>query len=72
MAIKKTGSPLGGGAEPIEPLGGKDVGRGGKIDKKFETALSEVAGQIEQAASGEKSDGATRLAFRQIASRRLR
>lgn len=69
MAIKKTGSPLsGGGAEPIDPLGGKDVPRGGRVDKNFEAALAEVAGQIEQTAASEKGEGAARAAFQQIAS----
>lgn len=68
MAIKKTSSPLSSGAESLDPLGGKDVQRGGKLDKNFEAALAEVAGQIEQAAGGEKTDGAARSAFQQIAS----
>jgi hypothetical protein len=68
MAIKKTSSPLSSGAESIDPLGGKDIQRGGKIDKNFEAALAEVAGQIEQAAGTEKSDSPTRSAFQQIAS----
>ncbi len=69
MAIKKTGSPLSSGAEGLDPLGGKDnLQRGGKVDKNFEAALAEVAGQIEQAAANEKGDGATRSAFQKIAS----
>jgi hypothetical protein len=68
MAIKKTGSPLSSGAESIDPLGGKDIQRGGRIDKNFEAALAEVAGQIEQAAGTGKSDSPTRSAFQQIAS----
>jgi hypothetical protein len=68
MAIKKTGSPLSSGAESLDPLGGKDVRRGGKIDGNFEAALAEVADQIEQAAGGDKPDGATRTAFQQIAT----
>ena len=69
MAIKKTGSPLSSGAEPLDPLGRKEtLSRGGKVEKNFEAALAEVAGQIEQVAGTEKSDGAVRTAFRQIAS----
>ena len=69
MAIKKTGSPLSSGAEGLDPLGGKDeLNRGGKVDKNFEAALAEVAGQIDQAAANEKGDGATRSAFQEIAS----
>ncbi len=69
MAIKKTGSPLGSGAESLDPLGGKDEVRGsGKVDKNFETALAEAAGQIEQAGASEKADSPTRSAFQQIAS----
>ncbi len=69
MAIKKTGSPLSSGAESLDPLGGKEPLRGGgKVDKNFEAALAEVAGQIEQAAGSEKTDGPVRTAFQQIAS----
>ena len=69
MAIKKTSSPLSSGAESLDPLGGKDeLQRGGKVDKNFEAALAEVAGQIDQAAGSEKSDSPTRSAFQQIAS----
>lgn len=69
MAIKKTGSPLSSGAESLDPLGGKDKVRGGgKVDKNFETALAEAAGQIEQAGTSEKADSPTRSAFQQIAS----
>jgi len=69
MAIKKTGSPLSSGAESLDPLGGKDpLRQSAKVDKNFEAALAEAAGQIEQAGSGEKGDGAVRSAFQQIAS----
>lgn len=69
MAIKKTSSPLSSGAESLDPLGGKDtVKGGGKVDKSFETALAEVAGQIDQAGASEKSDGPVRSAFQQIAA----
>jgi hypothetical protein len=69
MAIKKTGSPLSSGAESLDPLGGKEPLRGGgKVDKSFETALAEVAGQIDQAAGAEKSESPVRSAFQEIAS----
>ncbi len=69
MAIKKTGSPLTGGAEPLDPLGGKDeIQRGGRVDKNFEAALAEVAGQIEQVAGTGTADSPTRSAFYKIAS----
>lgn len=70
MAIKKTDLPLTGGADSLDPLGAKEaVQGGGKVDKSFETALAEVAGQIEQVGAGEKTGGATRAAFEQIASK---
>ena len=68
MAIKKTSSPLSSGAESLDPLGGKDELRGGKVDKNFEAALAEVAGQLEQTGASDKSDSPTRSAFQQIAS----
>ncbi len=69
MSVKKTSSPLSSGAESLDPLGGKDeLQRGGKIDKNFEAALAEAAGQLEQAGANEKSDNPTRSAFQQIAS----
>ena len=69
MSVKKTSSPLSSGAESLDPLGGKEpLRQGGKVDKNFEAALAEVAGQIEQAGGTEKSDGPVRSAFRQIAS----
>lgn len=69
MAIKKTGSPLSSGAESLDPLGGKEELRGGKVDNKnFEAALAEVAGQLEQAGTSENASNPTRSAFQQIAS----
>ncbi|CAN5695589.1 hypothetical protein BH20ACI4_BH20ACI4_11460 [soil metagenome] len=68
MSVKKTGSPLSSGAESLDPLGGKDELRGGeKVSKNFETALAEVAGQIEQSADSTQTDGATKTAFKEIA-----
>jgi hypothetical protein len=69
MAIKKTSSPLSSGAEPVDPLGGKEqLNRGGRVDKNFEAALAEVAGQIEHVGTSEKSGSPTHTAFQQIAS----
>lgn len=69
MAIKKTGSPLSSGAQPLDPLGGKnEIQPGGRVDKNFEAALAEVSGQIEQAGATEKADSPTRSAFYRIAS----
>lgn len=67
MSVKKTGSPLSSGAESLDPLGGKEEIRGGKVSKSFESALAEVAGQIEQAGSAGQTDGATKTAFKEIA-----
>ena len=68
MSVKKTGSPLSSGAESLDPLGGKEELRGGeKVSKSFETALAEVAGQIEQAGDAAQTDGATKSAFKEIA-----
>lgn len=67
MSVKKTGSPLSSGAESLDPLGGKEEIRGGKVSRNFESALAEVAGQIEQADGAGQADGATKTAFREIA-----
>lgn len=68
MTVKKTGSPLSSGAESLDPLGGKEeIQRGGKVDKSFEAALAEVAGQLEQAGTAEQSSSPVRTAFQQIA-----
>lgn len=67
MSVKKTGSPLSSGAESLDPLGGKEEIRGGKVSKNFESALAEVAGQIEQAGDSGQTDSATKTAFKEIA-----
>lgn len=68
MSIKKTSSPLSSGAEALEPLGADEKLRGGaKIDKSFEATLSEVAGEIEQAADSAQTDSPTRSEFQRIA-----
>jgi hypothetical protein len=70
MSVKKTGSPLSSGSEPLEPLGSKDELRrgGGKVEKNFEAALAEVAGQIEQTGASGEASGPARSALSQIAS----
>lgn len=69
MSIKKTSSPLSSGSEALEPLGAKENPRGGaKVDKSFEATLSEVAGEIEQAADSAETDSPTRSVFQQIAA----
>lgn len=67
MSVKKTGSPLSSGAEALDPLGGKEDVRGKKTDKSFETALAQVAGEIEKAGANEQTGGPTRTAFQEIA-----
>ena len=68
MSVKKTGSPLSGGAESLEPLGGKDKVRGGEqVTKNFEAALAEVAGQIEQTGASGETESPAKNAFREIA-----
>lgn len=68
MSVKKTGSPLSSGTESLDPLGGKEELRGGeKVSKNFETALAEVAGQIEQSDGASQTDGAAKIAFKEIA-----
>jgi hypothetical protein len=69
MSVKKTSSPLSSGSEAIEPLSPKDQMRGGgKVEKNFEAALAEVAGQIEQAGQSGQASGAAHSALSQIAS----
>ena len=69
MAIKKTGLPLTGGAESLQPLDGSDKIQGGeRVDKAFEATLAEVAGQIEQVTGSDKAVNPTQLFFQQIAS----
>lgn len=67
MSIKKTGSPLSSGSEALDALGAKENLRGANVDKSFEAALSEVAGEIEQAGNSAETGSPTRSAFQQIA-----
>ncbi len=66
MSVKKTGSPLSSGAEALDQLGGKEEIRGKKTESTFESALAQVAGEIEQAGATE-STSPTRSAFQEIA-----
>ncbi|HEX8368796.1 MAG TPA: hypothetical protein VF604_09655 [Pyrinomonadaceae bacterium] len=69
MSVKKTSSPLSSGSEALEPLSAKDeLRRGGKVEKNFEAALAEVAGQIEQTGESGQTGGPARSALSQIAS----
>lgn len=68
MSVKKTSSPLSSGTESLDSLGGKeDVRGGGKVEKSFESALAEVAGQLEKTSEGGQSESPARSAFQQIA-----
>ncbi|MEZ5307624.1 MAG: hypothetical protein R2684_10815 [Pyrinomonadaceae bacterium] len=68
MSIKKAGSPFASGAEPLEPLGGKDLKRTDKAEGSFESALAELEGQIEQAGQVSDSGNVERSALGNIAS----
>lgn len=69
MSVKKTSSPLSSGAESFEPLDAKDgLRRGEKIDKNFEAALAEVAGEVVQAGANDQAGSPARSAFQQIAA----
>lgn len=69
MSVKKTSSPLSSGTESIDQLANnEEIKRGGKVDKNFEAALAEVAGQLDQAGAAEQSNSPTRSAFQEIAS----
>lgn len=69
MSIKKTSSPLSSGAEALEPLGGKEEILGKKVDSDFESALANLAGEIEQAGDAAQISSPTRSTFREIAAR---
>ncbi len=69
MSVKKTSSPLSSGSESLDQIGGKDeLLRGGKVDKNFEAALAEVAGQLDKAGATDDANSPTRSAFQKIAS----
>lgn len=68
MSVKKTGSPFTSGAEPLEPLGRKDLKRTDKAEGSFESALADLEGHIEQAGQTSHSGSAERSALGSIAS----
>ena len=68
MSVKKTSSPLSSGAEALEPLSPKDELQRGKIEKNFEAALAEVAGQVDQTSESGQASSPARSALSQIAS----
>lgn len=67
MSIKKTSLPPSNGAESINRLGSKEEIKDGKIEKSFEAALAEVAGQIEGTSEISNINSQTHVALRQIA-----
>jgi hypothetical protein len=68
MSVKKTGSPLASGAEPIEQLGSKDnVSRTDKVDKKFEAALADAAAELDQAVGATATQSELQAEFKRIA-----
>jgi hypothetical protein len=68
MSVKKTGSPLSSGADPIEQLGPKDsASRADKVDKKFEAALADAAADLDQAGGISSTESALHAEFRRIA-----
>lgn len=70
MSVKKTGSPLSSGADPIEQLGPKDnVERADKVDKNFEAALAGAAADLDQAGGATGADSKLQAEFRRIAGR---
>lgn len=68
MSIKKTSLPPSNGADSINRLSSKEEIKDGKIEKTFEAALAEVAGQIEGASVSSNINSQTHIALRQIAS----
>jgi hypothetical protein len=69
MSVKKTSSPLSSGAESLDPLGGAgQTQRGERVEKNFEAALAELAGEVESAGAAGGAENPTRAAFQQIAA----
>ncbi|NOT46488.1 MAG: hypothetical protein HOP17_01880 [Acidobacteria bacterium] len=68
MSVKKTGSPLASGAEPIEQLGAKEnIARADAVDKKFEAALADAAAELNQPGGATATEGKLQAEFRRIA-----
>ena len=68
MSVKKTESPLSSGAEPLEPLDGKDVRRAEKAEGSFRSAMAELEGQLERVGQASDSGSVERTALGSIAS----
>lgn len=68
MAVKKTGSPLASGSEPIEQLGSQEnISRAASVDKKFEAALAGAAADLERSGGAAGAEGKLQSEFRRIA-----
>ena len=68
MSVKKTGSPLASGAEPIEQLGrNENVSYAGKVDSGFEAALTDAAADLDSAGGAEAAESMLQAEFRRIA-----
>lgn len=68
MSVKKTGSPLASGAEPIESLSSKEnIARADSVDKKFEAALADAAADLDQAGGASGPEGKLQAEFKRIA-----
>lgn len=68
MSVKKTGSPFASGADPLEPLGGKDLKRTDKAEGSFKSALDDLEGQLEQVGQTSNSGSTEKSALGSIAS----
>lgn len=69
MSVKKTGSPLASGSEPIEQLSSKEgVAGADKVEKKFEAALADAAAELGQTAGTSETESSLQSEFRRIAS----
>lgn len=67
MSIKKTSSPNSHRTDSIDQFGAKEVINEGKVERSFEAALAEVAGQIEKTGNTEKAENSAQVVLRQIA-----
>lgn len=68
MSVKKTGSPLASGADPVEQLSSKEnLERVGKVDKQFEAALADAAAELDQAVGATGTQSKLQAEFRRIA-----
>lgn len=67
MSIKKTSSPISHKTDSIDQVGAKVVINEAKVERSFEAALAEVAGQIEKTGNTEKTENSAQVVLRQIA-----